>query len=106
MTRPEEAAAGTGRPALGARTSPDKREAVIVHGHDEAARESVDRFLEGLGVRPIILHEQANKGQTIIEKFEAHSDVPFAVVLLTPEDVGPRAMLRTRFSPAPSPASR
>ncbi|ASG23647.1 putative nucleotide-binding protein with TIR-like domain [Nitrospirillum viridazoti] len=60
----------------------------IVHGHDVAIRESVARFLEGVGFRPIILHEQANKGQTVIEKVEAHSDVGFAVVLLTPDDEG------------------
>jgi predicted nucleotide-binding protein len=31
---------------------------------------------------------QANKGQTIIEKLEHHSEVSFAVVILTPDDVG------------------
>ncbi|MGQ3314402.1 TIR domain-containing protein, partial [Reyranella sp.] len=36
----------------------------------------------------IILHEQANQGRTIIEKIEAHGDVGFAVILLTPDDVG------------------
>jgi predicted nucleotide-binding protein len=60
----------------------------IVHGHDEACRESVARFLEQQGIQPIILHEQASKGRTIIEKLEAHADVDFAIVLLTPDDVG------------------
>lgn len=60
----------------------------IVHGHDEGAREAVARFLERLGFVPIILHEQANRGRTVIEKVEAHSDVSFAVVLLTPDDEG------------------
>jgi predicted nucleotide-binding protein len=60
----------------------------IVHGHDEGARESVARFLEQLGFEPIILHEQANKGRTVIEKVEANSDVSFAVVLLRPDDEG------------------
>ncbi|MET4728547.1 hypothetical protein ABIE09_002357 [Lysobacter enzymogenes] len=60
----------------------------IVHGHDEAAREKVARFLERAGLEAIILHEQANRGRTIIEKVEAHSDVGFAVVLLTPDDEG------------------
>jgi hypothetical protein len=31
---------------------------------------------------------RAKPGQTIIEKFEAHSDVGFSVVLLTPDNVG------------------
>ncbi len=60
----------------------------IVHGHDGEARETVARFLESVGLVPIILHEQANKGRTIIEKVEANSDVSFAVVLLTPDDEG------------------
>lgn len=60
----------------------------IVHGHDEGAREAVARFLERLGFEPVILHEQANKGRTVIEKVEANSDVSFVVVLLTPDDEG------------------
>ncbi|MFM0005749.1 nucleotide-binding protein [Paraburkholderia dipogonis] len=60
----------------------------IVHGHDDGARQTVARFLEKLGFEPVILQEQANRGRTIIEKFEEHSDVGFAVVLLTPDDEG------------------
>jgi predicted nucleotide-binding protein len=60
----------------------------VVHGHDEAAREKVARFLERLGLSPVILHEQPNAGRTIIEKFENYADVGFAVVLLTPDDLG------------------
>jgi len=60
----------------------------VVHGHNEGAREAVARFLEKIGFVPIILHEQANQGMTVIEKVEAHSDVGFAVVLLTPDDEG------------------
>ena len=60
----------------------------VVHGRDEAAREAVARFLEQLRLEPVVLHEHANKGRTIIEKFEDHADVAFAVVLLTPDDIG------------------
>lgn len=66
----------------------DSRRVFIVHGHDAAAKESVARFLSKLDLEPVVLHEQPNAGRTIIEKFEAHSDVAFAVVLLTPDDVG------------------
>jgi predicted nucleotide-binding protein len=66
----------------------DSRIVFLVHGHDDAVTESVARFLEKLDLRPIILHEQPNMGRTIIEKFEAHADVGFAVVLLTPDDLG------------------
>ncbi len=60
----------------------------VIHGHDEAVRETVARFLEKLDLEPVILHEQPNKGCTIIEKFEDHTVVGFAVVLLTPDDLG------------------
>lgn len=61
----------------------------IVHGHNEAVKEKVARFLEHLKLDPIILHEQPDKGQTIIEKFENNSnDVNFAIILLTADDVG------------------
>lgn len=60
----------------------------IVHGHNEAIRETTARVIEKLGLEPIILHEQPNSGLTIIEKFESHSVVAFAVVLLSGDDVG------------------
>ncbi len=41
-----------------------------------------------IGLEPIVLHEQANEGLTIVEKFEKHSDVVYAIVLLTPDDKG------------------
>jgi predicted nucleotide-binding protein len=60
-----------------------------VHGHDEALKQEVARYLEKLGLNAIILAEQPNGGQTLIEKLEAHAErASFAIVLLTPDDVG------------------
>ncbi len=64
------------------------REIFIVHGHDVAVRESVASFLRKIDLEPIILHEKPNSGRTIIEKFEENSEVGFAIVLLTPDDLG------------------
>ena len=66
----------------------DSRKIFLVHGHAEETNKAVAGFLRSVGLEAIILHEQANQGQTIIEKFEKHSDVGFAVVLLTPDDFG------------------
>ena len=66
----------------------NSRKVFVVHGHDEGMKSSVARFLEKLDLQPIILHEQANGGKTIIEKFEANADVAFAVVLFSPDDEG------------------
>jgi len=60
----------------------------VVHGHDSELKNDIDIFLRDLGLEPIILHRKADEGLTIIEKFEKHSDVIYAFILLTPDDVG------------------
>lgn len=61
----------------------------IVHGHGELIKVTVARTLEQLGLKPIILHEQEDYGNTIIEKFESNAtDIGFAIVLLTADDMG------------------
>jgi predicted nucleotide-binding protein len=59
----------------------------IVHGHDELAKTSLEVLLRELGLDPIVLHRQADQGLTVIEKFEKHSDVGYAFILLTPDEV-------------------
>jgi hypothetical protein len=61
----------------------------IVHGHDAGARDAVALVLSMIGLQPIILSEQTDRGRAIIEKFEDHAgEANFAVVLLTPDDIG------------------
>ena len=60
----------------------------IVHGHDGELKQSVARLVEKQGLQAIILSEQANKGKTIIEKFEENSDVSGAICLFTADDFG------------------
>lgn len=67
----------------------NKRKVFIVHGRDNEAKFEVSRFIENLGLEPIILHEQANLGKTIIEKIEHYAnDADFAIILYTPCDNG------------------
>jgi len=66
----------------------DKVSVFVVHGRNVAYRESAARLIQKLGLDPIILHEQPNKGRTIIEKFTDYANVSYAVVLLTADDVG------------------
>ncbi len=79
-------------PVLGNNVDADavgrSRKVFVVHGHDSEAKEMVARAVERFGLEAIILHEQPNAGRTVIEKFEQYTDVGFAVVLLTPDDVG------------------
>lgn len=60
----------------------------IVHGRDEGPREAVSNVLKSLGLSPIILNQLPNRSRAVIEKIEEHSDVGFAVILLTPDDEG------------------
>ncbi len=64
------------------------RKVFLVHGRDTGPRESCARFLSQIGLEAVILHEQPDQGQTVIEKFEKHANVRFAVVLLTADDRG------------------
>ncbi len=63
-------------------------EVFVIHGRDEGTKNTVARFLEQLELNPVILAEQPSRGRTIIEKFEQHAQVGFAVALLTPDDTG------------------
>jgi predicted nucleotide-binding protein len=64
------------------------RRVFIVHGRDNEARETVTRFIEKLGLWAVILNEQPGASRAMIEKFERYANATFAVVLLTPDDVG------------------
>lgn len=64
-------------------------EIFIVHGRDDAAKIEVARLVERAGLEAVILHEQANGGRTIIQKFEDHgSAAGFAIIIMTPDDIG------------------
>lgn len=59
----------------------------VVHGRDEVAKTNLEVFLHENKLEPIVLHRQADEGMTIIEKFEKHSDVGYAFILLTPDEI-------------------
>src|SRR5262249_56145568 len=88
----EEKVAGLGEAALEYAATPavaPSLDVFIVHGRDDPAKTEVARLVERAGLNAVILHEQPNAGKTIIEKFEHHGgSAGFAVVLLTPDDVG------------------
>jgi len=60
----------------------------LVHGHDNSAVHEIARFLERARLEVVVLREQPNAGSTVIEKLCACSDVGFAVVLMTADDLG------------------
>ena len=62
----------------------------VVHGRDDAHKHELMRLLDRTAEpEAIVLHEQANRGATILEKFERHAQAAsFAIVLLTGDDEG------------------
>ncbi|OEE67875.1 hypothetical protein A1OO_19245 [Enterovibrio norvegicus FF-33] len=69
-------------------TQASKQKVFIVHGHDDNLRMQVELFVRTVGLDPIVLMNQANGGNTIIEKIEEYGDVDYAIVLYTPCDEG------------------
>ena len=62
----------------------------VVHGHNDAAKLAVHGFLRDVTkLDPVILHNEPNRGLTVIEKFESvGASAGFAVVVMTADDVG------------------
>lgn len=73
---------------MGIKVDAETKDVFIVHGHDAGLKNEVARFIADMGYNPIILHEQPNKGKTIIEKIETFSNVCYAIILYTPCDKG------------------
>lgn len=70
-------------------SEPVKPQVFIVHGRDDGMKQTVARTIERLDLLPIILHEQNDKGLTIIEKFELNTHyAKYAIILLSPDDEG------------------
>ena len=84
----EENEPTTSIPITNGKRSESTNKVFLIHGRDEGARNTVARFLGQLRLEPVILAEQASQGKTIIEKFESHAQVRFAIALLTPDDAG------------------
>jgi predicted nucleotide-binding protein len=69
--------------------SSSSKKIFIVHGHNNEMKETVARMIEKVKLTPVILHERANGGKTIIEKLLVNSlDIAFAIVLLSADDLG------------------
>lgn len=80
-------------PDIGRRTEGSKQLSTVfvVHGRNSERKWELMRLLDRTLVKAeaIVLHEQINRGATILEKLERHAqEANFAVVLLTGDDEG------------------
>ena len=60
----------------------------IVHGHDNDLKREVQLLMQNAGINNVVLHEQVDKGRTIIDKLiEETEKAGYAIALLTPDDL-------------------
>ncbi|MEN3113215.1 nucleotide-binding protein [Uliginosibacterium paludis] len=84
-------AAGAATAASAAAYAIREPKVFVVYGHDTQARDQLELMLLRMNIKPVILGNMAPDGKTIIEALIANTDVPYAVVLLTPDDEGHKA---------------
>ncbi len=70
------------------KSSIPKKEVFISHGKDLKPLSELKDILTGVGLIPVVLSELPSGGKTVIEKLEAYSNVGYAFVILTPDDLG------------------
>lgn len=60
----------------------------IVHGHDHSLRDKLVDWVRESGFEPHVLADKPGMGRPLIQKFEETADVDYAIVIMTPDDVG------------------
>ncbi|MEM2967918.1 MAG: nucleotide-binding protein [Candidatus Bathyarchaeia archaeon] len=75
-----------------------KKEIFISHGKDTKPLNELKAMLIEFGLTPVVLSEQSSGGKTLMEKLEAYSDVGYAFVILTPDDLGGFVEMGSKWS--------
>ncbi len=75
-----------------------KKEVFISHGKDLKPLNELKNILVDFGLVPVVLSEQPSGGKTVMEKLEAYSDVGYAFVILTPDDLGGFVEMGSKWS--------
>lgn len=66
----------------------NRKKVFFVHGTNCTTKTKVISFIEKLGLEPVILQDFIAGGKTLIEEIQTRSEINFAIVLLTPDNVG------------------
>ncbi len=75
-----------------------KNQIFISHGKDLKPLNELKELLSSFGLEPVVLSEQPSLGKTVMEKLETYSDVGFAFVILTPDDLGGFVEMGSKWS--------
>lgn len=68
-----------------------KNDIFIVHGHDEKAVNEIKDILIKFGLRPRFLRDFGSGSESLLSKLEKAKKCSYAIVILTPDDVGCKA---------------
>jgi predicted nucleotide-binding protein len=66
----------------------NRNKVFIVHGTDHGPVNDLKDILKEANLQPLILEDLPCASKTIVEKLETYSDVDFAFVIITPDDMG------------------
>jgi predicted nucleotide-binding protein len=64
-----------------------KKNVFLVHGADRLLKNRVVGFVRGIGLNPIVLHDQLAAQQTVIDRFEHWTSDTYILVLLSEQDL-------------------
>ncbi len=70
------------------KSSTPRKEIFVSHGKDLKPLNELKEILTEVGLIPAVLSELPSGGKTVMEKLEAYSNVGYAFVILTPDDLG------------------
>jgi predicted nucleotide-binding protein len=70
-------------------SGPRSHKVFVAHGSGTNAREAVSDLIREMNLELVLLDEHSETGRTTMEQIEAHGEIGFAVMLLTPEDLRP-----------------
>jgi predicted nucleotide-binding protein len=86
LKRTDERTAKEGKPE---RADEKRYKIFVVHGRDRTPAVELARLLEReFKLEPILLQEQPHSGRTLTEKLDDYSNVAYAFVIVTPDDIG------------------
>jgi predicted nucleotide-binding protein len=59
----------------------------VVHGRDDEMKHAVVTMLSKVGLKPVIMQDKEDEGRTLVKDITDYSNVSFAIVLLSPDDM-------------------
>lgn len=66
----------------------ERKGVLVLHGRTDASGSAVARFIERIGLQPIVLDESSDRVRFVMKMVDRSAGAVFAIVLLSPERLG------------------